>query len=119
MQVILIVDDDPRIRFVLEQWFRFWGYDVLAACNGSEALSQVASEARRIDLVVSDVNMPVMKGDEAILRIRDARPDIGVICMTASDNVDLPAAVRRVSKPFRLVDMLESVRQELRTGEIC
>ena len=113
MPLILIVDDDAGMRDVLEKWFRSAGYDVIVAANGLEAVGHVRSDAGKIDLVISDFNMPVMNGAEAIRRIHETRPDVRFICMTGYSDIDLPPAVTLVSKPFKLSDMLRIARKVL------
>jgi CheY-like chemotaxis protein len=65
---ILVVDDDPQIRRVLQAILSSNGYDVIEAKNGKEAIAAVLRE--RPDLILLDVNMPGMSGFEACSKIR-------------------------------------------------
>jgi two-component system, cell cycle sensor histidine kinase and response regulator CckA len=59
---ILVVEDDPAVRRVLVLWLESLGHDVLTAGNGAEALEVICERHDEIDLIVSDVIMPVMSG---------------------------------------------------------
>jgi two-component system, cell cycle sensor histidine kinase and response regulator CckA len=111
--VILIIDDEAGIRDLLAKWFRSAGYEVIVAGNGVEALAQLGSCQDDLDLVISDLNMPMMDGREAIRRIRESQPDVRVICMTGYSDVELPPGVTQVAKPFSLTDMLAWAQQAL------
>jgi DNA-binding NtrC family response regulator len=81
--MILIVDDEERILFVLEQALAKLNNDceVETASTGKDAL-QMARE-RRYDLVISDLIMPDMDGVEFTEKVMDLRPDTAVVWMTA------------------------------------
>jgi CheY-like chemotaxis protein len=67
---ILVVDDEPQIRRVLQATLSSNGYDVIEAKNGKEAITAVLRE--RPDLILLDVNMPGMSGFEACSKIECA-----------------------------------------------
>src|SRR5262249_836272 len=113
MSVILIVDDELAIRKFLEMMLPAGGHEGLTAGNGSEAVAQLRSRPHDIDLVISDLRMPVMSGTEAIRRIRETRPDICIICMTGFSEDEPPPRVTVVPKPFRMPDMLGFAEQLL------
>ena len=76
---ILVVDDDRFVRDVLVRFFSISGYEALPAGSGEEALGVLREN--KVDLVVTDVNMPGMDGLELTRRIRDSF-GIDVIVMT-------------------------------------
>ncbi len=76
---ILIVDDERLIRELLKNYLSSKGAVLLEAKNGEDALHFYALHRDTIDLIVLDVIMPGMKGDEVLRRIRKDRPDIKVI----------------------------------------
>ncbi len=59
---VLLVDDDPALRKALERSLGRWGYEVLAAANGGEALRLAAQYPGRIDLLLTDIAMPGISG---------------------------------------------------------
>lgn len=103
---ILVVDDDPGIRFALGLKLRTVGYDVSEATDGVEALEILAGN--RPDLVVLDVGMPRMDGYTVARRMHEQETtrDIPVLILTAQ-NLEVPPAVaaaigrhRFLTKPF-------------------
>jgi two-component system cell cycle sensor histidine kinase/response regulator CckA len=76
--LVLMVDDEPAQRQLFAFALRREGYHVLEARNGVEAL-EVADKAGRLDLVVTDIVMPVMKGPELAARLRDRFPGLQVV----------------------------------------
>jgi DNA-binding response OmpR family regulator len=115
---ILVVDDEPNIRVVLRAALEMAGYMVELACNGAKALELV--DAGGIDLVVLDLNMPVLDGMTVLQRLADRTPPRPrVIVLTAHGSI--PAAVKAVrlgasdflQKPVLPEDFLLSVASVL------
>lgn len=69
MQKILIVDDSPTMRHLVQSLLETNGYETAMAENGAKALEQVAQS--KPDLIIADVNMPVMNGIDMIRAVRD------------------------------------------------
>jgi CheY-like chemotaxis protein len=81
---VLLVEDSPIIQKVTVGFLERWGHSVTLAGNGLEALQ--LCKAQRFDLVLMDIEMPVMNGLEAAAAIRDAEPDddrVPIIALTA------------------------------------
>lgn len=81
---ILVVDDEPEVRQLVTDYLEAQGYEVLAAASGAEALAAVA--AQRPHLVLLDIMMPRMNGLEALQRIRQLDPTVGIIMLTAVED---------------------------------
>ena len=77
---ILVVDDEENICKTLSRHFQYLGYEVQTAGNGREGLSVL--EKMKIDVVISDIRMPVMDGVELLERVRREYPMTRVIMMT-------------------------------------
>ena len=107
---ILVADDEDSLRWVLEKGLRGVGYDVTSVKDGEEAVR--VFEAQPFDLVFLDVRMPGLDGLTALERIRDLRPDVYVIVMTAHGSMDTAIkAMQRgaydyLNKPFDLDEVL-------------
>ena len=102
---ILVVDDEPDLRYILRRIFERAGHEVIDASEGEAALGAV--RAAPPDLVVTDMMMPVMDGAELIRRLRadPATARIPVLAATA----DAPMAVGAdlvVTKPYRSSQIL-------------
>ncbi len=80
---ILVVDDEPEIRALISDFLEDdEGYIVLNAENGRDALDNILPN-HKVDLVLSDINMPVMKGFELLSEVRARRPGIKRVLITA------------------------------------
>jgi DNA-binding NtrC family response regulator len=85
-QRILIADDDPSTLTGLRALLTAWGYEVETAVNGRAALEKIASSHPAA--VITDVVMPVMSGLELLDAVRDRRPSMPVIVLTAHSSLD-------------------------------
>lgn len=77
---ILVVDDEKNIQKMLERYFRLKGYEVDTADNGKIALEILT--AKRFDVVISDIKMPVMDGTDLLREIKKQYPMTHVIMIT-------------------------------------
>lgn len=107
---ILVVDDEARMRRILEIMLRKVGHEVLSAGNGVEALTLFKRET--IDLVITDLRMPEMDGLELLRRIREVDADLPVIVITAHGTIDTAVTAMKngasdyIQRPFD-IDVLE------------
>lgn len=113
MARILFIEDDRVTRHAVSTYLEHVGYDVLTASNGLEGVKVFRSCPDFIDLVLTDVNMPVMTGNEAIHQIWLTRPDIKVICVTGSSEDVQLKDVPIIAKPFNLKVLHHSISQLL------
>jgi len=96
---ILIVDDEPDIRFLMRLIFEAAGYQVTEARHGAAGLKSI--KARQPDLVTTDVMMPMMDGLEFIERLRSDPETAAIPILVVSGNAQLAiAANTRLGKPF-------------------
>jgi CheY-like chemotaxis protein len=115
MNVVLVVDDDPTIRQMIESMLKIVGYDVLGAGSGSEALEMCSRETQQIDAVVADVVMPGMTGTEMVQRMRMHGIEIPVLYMSGYTDVQVGGAPLLL-KPFKLEALVKSLHEVLETG---
>jgi two-component system, NtrC family, response regulator len=84
-RAVLLVDDDPSFRRVLEYQLQEDGYRVITAANAASALQQFQADA--IDLVLTDVKMPQADGIELLSRLKSLKPDLPVVVLTAHGTI--------------------------------
>lgn len=115
--LILVVDDDPRIRQMLTRYLEEEGFQVRTAENGASMRAQMAAFA--VDVVLLDLVMPGEDGLSLARELR-ARSDVGIIMLTGrGDIVDRVAGLEvgaddYVTKPFHLREVLARIRTILR-----
>jgi two-component system, cell cycle sensor histidine kinase and response regulator CckA len=118
-ETILVVEDEAQVRALTSRILSQHGYRVIQAANGQAALKECASRPEHIDLVVTDVVMPVMSGAELAERLLDVRPDTKVLYMSGyTSDVVLQhgppgSNVAVLEKPFSAQALLSRVRQSL------
>jgi len=78
---VLLADDDPALRMLLGQIIKSFGFEVIYAENGSKALA-LYLQHRNIDLLITDICMPEMDGDELIRSIRQMDAGLPIIAIT-------------------------------------
>jgi len=110
LSTILVVDDEPNMRFLVRVTLEQAGYVVLEAHHGAAALA-LASESPP-DLVITDLMMPVMGGRELIDRLRSnpATASIPIIVLSANGSLRAGDADVALDKPFEIDELLANVR---------
>ncbi len=115
---VLLVEDDDGVRQLTRRILEDFGFGVLEARNGSEALTHLDAGSPRIDAVVSDVVMPGMGGRELVGRLRLRRPDLPVLFLSGYTGDEVSDEVRGqlhqafLQKPFS-PDALGAALEEL------
>lgn len=104
---VLVVDDDPRVRWFTAEALKDEGCLVTDAEDGAKALELLA-DGRAFDILVTDVRMPGLDGWSLAERARALRPQLPVLYITAWSDVE-PRPVDRgviLTKPFRYRDLM-------------
>ncbi|MGI9089064.1 MAG: response regulator [Chthoniobacterales bacterium] len=81
-QRIMVVDDEKMLLILTGELLREAGYEVVTAQSGFECLDLFRISPRKFDLVLLDLNMPLMDGEETFQRLRALRPDLRVMLCT-------------------------------------
>jgi DNA-binding response OmpR family regulator len=112
-ETILVVDDEDDIRVVVGQMLTGAGYVVLDAGDPHHALRMAAEQ--EVDLLLTDVVMPLMRGTELAQRLQAVAPSAKVLLMSAYKVAEIDASGHPfIAKPFTPEVLLERVRQVLR-----
>jgi two-component system cell cycle sensor histidine kinase/response regulator CckA len=116
-ETLLLVEDEPAVRLMTQTALQGYGYTVLCAASGHDALRTVTARQGRIDLVLTDVVMPGMSGPQLAERVRRDYPAIAVVFMSGytSDAV-LRQGIEAgeadfVQKPFNTAALAVKLRQ--------
>ncbi len=117
---ILVAEDDPKVRELVTLILTGYGYRVLEALNGTEAVRLFVENAAEIRLVILDAMMPVQNGKEAFLSIREMQPEIRAIFMSGytanviQEKMDPGEELNFISKPFAPKELLGMVARLLK-----
>ena len=118
-ETLLIVENEPAIRNLLQVALRRNGYTVLAAESGREALELVRNHADAIHLLITDVVMPDMDGPELVRQLSTIRPDTRTLFMsgymddTLGERGILSTNANFIQKPFSPRTIAQKVRDIL------
>ena len=112
--LVLVVDDEEPIRQMERRILEKDGYRVIEAPSGLEGVAML-EDGKALDLLIADLDMPEIGGEEMVRRIRAARPDLKVLYVTA--HIDRLLDVRQMlwegeaflDKPFTAKGLLEAV----------
>jgi PAS domain S-box-containing protein len=110
---ILLVEDEPALREGTARLLVARGYAVTTACDGVEALAIMDREERPMDLVVTDVAMPRMRGDELAQHLAVRAPEVPILFVSGYDSGVSALDGRLLPKPVIEQDLLEAIREEL------
>lgn len=108
---LMIVDDDPAVRIVVAEFLEDFGYDVVQAGGGAEALDLIA-RTPDLRMLITDIRMPDMSGIELANLATQRRHDLKVILISGYF-VAQQVERRFLRKPFRMSDLEAAVRDEL------
>jgi len=108
MNTVLLIDDDPTVCRALARLLRFLGFGVVVATSGAEALALAddPSCAQKIDLVISDVQMPDMSGHEVAAAFADRFP---VLLMSGALDQQIGGVLAKPFTPDELLTRIHAI----------
>jgi two-component system cell cycle sensor histidine kinase/response regulator CckA len=118
-ETLLLVEDEAAVRASVRRLLEWHGYTVLEARDGEDALRIYEANPGGIDLVLTDIIMPVMGGPELIERLRALRPGLRVLFMSGyaerafASNGAMPSGTGFVEKPFTVETLMRRLREVL------
>jgi DNA-binding NtrC family response regulator len=112
-ETVLLVDDCKDMCTLVEILLCRFGYHVLAATNGDDAMD-LARTTPEIGLLLTNLSMPGMRGDELAGRFSEIHPAAAVVFVTSFEHESAPKPFATLVKPFTIADLRATVRRALR-----
>jgi CheY-like chemotaxis protein len=118
---VLVIDDEKGVRRTLRMLLSTWGFEVLEAADGREGVDVFAANADRVALVVLDMTMPSLGGEEVFREIRKLRADVPVLLSSGYNEVE---ATRRftakglagfLQKPYSAAELAAKVQAAIKS----
>lgn len=118
-ETVLLTEDEQDVREIAREFLESGGYQVIEAKDGAEAMELAAQHGGKIQLLVTDMVMPGMTGQELAISLQSEYPGLCVIFMSgysehaASEMAHADPSIRLLTKPFSRAAMLRTVREIL------
>ncbi|OGF67173.1 MAG: hypothetical protein A2Y62_07110, partial [Candidatus Fischerbacteria bacterium RBG_13_37_8] len=118
-ETVLIVEDDDMVRKLAVRILQQRGYKIIEAENPKQALSLCKKQSGKIDLILTDVVMPSMSGNELVKKIKKIRPEIKVLYMSGypdnsfNHHAFLEKGINYIQKPFSTANLAQKIRKVL------
>ncbi|MBD3274679.1 MAG: response regulator [Candidatus Marinimicrobia bacterium] len=119
MNKILIVEDEPQIRQILKDLLSQQGYEIIEAGDGKTGFEQFLQNIGQVQLIITDIAMPMMTGVELEKRIHALLPEIKMIALTGSVDVHEERNYledrfdKVIQKPFDFKSLVSSITNTL------
>jgi CheY-like chemotaxis protein len=116
---MLVVEDEPQVRKMIRLTLEKSGYTVVSAANGIEAVSKFRTHQNDIDLVILDMVMPEMGGQQCFHELKGMNPDVKIVIMTgytadgSADDFVRDGALQIIEKPFELREFTKIVQRAI------
>jgi DNA-binding NtrC family response regulator len=114
-----VVEDEDNVRGLISKLLDRRGYKVLEARNAGEALLLCERHKEKIHLLITDVVLPIMRGDELAGRLKNIRPDIKFLFISGyierkieHEDID-PSEINFIQKPFEIEPFISKIREIL------
>ncbi len=106
---VLLVEDDPLVRESTHEFLEALGYRVVEAADAREAIDLVETHPSRIDLVLCDMMLPDMRGDQLLHALRQIRPTLPALLTSGYNHLDFDGALADldffIQKPYDLTTL--------------
>ncbi len=119
-ETILVVDDNALVLKIVVEILRLANFRVLSARDGAEAIELAKKTEERIDLLLSDVDMPLMSGPDLGLVLKKDRPDLHVMLMSGGDSGNLLVlnyGWAFIQKPFVAAKLFQMITEVLHSPD--
>jgi len=119
-ECILVVDDDPAVLKLMSAMLSLMRYRVVVHGEAEDAVDAFREKPEAFDLVITDITMPRLTGNDVARAVKEARPDIPVLACSgySISGVDRSVIDGFISKPFRRVDLSVAIRSALPAADL-
>jgi CheY-like chemotaxis protein len=112
--IILVVEDDAIVRMLIVDVLEELEFKVLEADGSEQALEFLNDEDQHIDLMMTDVGLPVMDGRELAVQARMLRPELPILFASGyAESIDVPEGMHVIGKPFSIDQLRDKVKSML------
>jgi CheY-like chemotaxis protein len=117
--IILVADDEPVVQQAAKRALERYGYKVLIASDGKQVIELFRSRAAEIDLILLDMAMPVMTGEEALPELKYIHPDVPVVISSgyseqmARERFGSEAVEAFLQKPYTGHELMQKIQSVL------
>ncbi|EJM60471.1 response regulator [Pseudomonas sp. GM48] len=112
--IILVVEDDATVRMLIVDVLEELDFKVLEADGSEQALEKLKDLNQPIDLMMTDVGLPIMDGRELANEARALRPTLPVLFASGyAESIDAPAGMHVIGKPFSIDQLRDKVKSIL------
>ena len=118
-ELVLVVDDEEPIRKLVQKALEHFGYRVLLAADGAEAVSLYRDHQKEIDVVITDIVMPIMDGSTTIAVLKNINPDVQIVTSSGLASEGGIAKARNsgakyfIPKPYTAETMLNTLHEAI------
>ena len=110
MQHLLVVEDDDIVRMLMVEVLDELGYKAIEAENASVALGVLQDHTQQLALLMTDVGLPDMRGEELAGKAREIRPLLPILFASGyAESVNVPEGMHLIGKPFSIEQLREKV----------
>ena len=107
---LLVVEDDDIVRMLMVEVLDELGYTVIEAEDGEAALQVLANPSQPLELMMTDVGLPDMRGDVLAGKARELRPLLPVLFASGyADSINVPEGMHLIGKPFSIDQLRDKV----------
>ena len=120
-ELVLIVDDEASVREIMNEALRAFGYETLQAADGAEAVVAYTTHKEQVDVVLTDMAMPIMDGTATIRALKKMNPAMKIIVSSGlpehANNPEVLRCAAFMHKPFTTQQLLETLQRVLGVPE--
>ncbi|QCI12096.1 response regulator [Pseudomonas putida] len=113
-QHLLVVEDDDIVRMLMVEVLDELGYQTIEAENAAVALEVLQDPSQKLALLMTDVGLPDMRGEELAGRAREIRPQLPILFASGyAESVKVPEGMYLIGKPFSIDQLRDKVKEIL------